>query len=37
MHTLYEYAYDFLVDYGSIDVDDISDIEKFLTIKNNLK
>ena len=37
MHTLYQYVYDFLVDYGSIDVDDISDIEKFLTIKNNLK
>ena len=30
---LYEYAYDFSVNYDSIDFDDILDIHKYLTIK----
>ena len=30
------YVYDFSVDYGSIDVDDIKDIHKYLVKKNNI-
>lgn len=34
---LYEYAYDFSVDYDSIEVDDVLDIHKYLKIKHNVK
>ena len=34
---LYAYVYDFLVDYGSINVDDILDIHKCLIVKNDIK
>ena len=30
------YAYDFSVDYDSIEVDDIKDIHKYLMRKNNI-
>ena len=30
------YVYDFSVDYGAIDVDDIKDIHKYLMRKNNV-
>ena len=29
--------YDFLVDYGSVDVDNILDIHKYLMNKNNIR
>ena len=31
------YVYDFSVDYGSVDVNDILDIHKYLVKKNNIK
>ena len=34
---LYGYAYDFSIDYDSIDVDNILDIHKCLMIKHNIK
>ena len=34
---LYEYVYDFSVDYDSIDVGDILDIHKYLMVKKNIK
>ena len=34
---LYEYLYDILIDYDSIDVGDILDIQKYLMIKNSVK
>ena len=34
---LYRYAYDFSVDYDSIDVADILNIHKYLMVKNNTK
>ena len=34
---LYEYVYDFSVDYNTIAVDDILDIHKYLREKNNIK
>ena len=34
---LYRYAYDFSVDYDSIDVTDILNIHKYLMVKNNTK
>ena len=33
---LNEYAYDFNVDYGTVAVDDIKDIHKYLMNKNNI-
>ena len=34
---LYRYAYNFSVNYDSIDVDDILDIHKYLMKKHNMK
>ena len=34
---LYRYVYDFLVDYESIDVDDILNIHKYLMKKHDIK
>ena len=31
------YTYDFLVDHGSVDVDNILDIHKYLINKNNIR
>ena len=31
------YMYDLLVDYGSVDVDNILDIHKYLMNKNNIR
>ena len=35
--ALYEYVSDFSVDYDSTDFANISDIHKYLMIKNNIK
>ena len=34
---LNRYMYDFLVDYGSVDVDNILNIHKYLMNKNNIR
>lgn len=35
--ALYEYVYDFSVDYDSFDVDNISEFHKYILLKNNTK